>query len=47
MQEIKKQEEEFLKKEEELAEKERLQPWNVDTIGHEGWSKTVSLYFFI
>ncbi|GMR37077.1 hypothetical protein PMAYCL1PPCAC_07272, partial [Pristionchus mayeri] len=31
--EIKKQEEEFRKKEAELEEKERLQPWNVDTIG--------------
>ncbi|KAF8361853.1 cdc-37 [Pristionchus pacificus] len=31
--EIKKQEEDFRKKEAELEEKERLQPWNVDTIG--------------
>ncbi|GMS84775.1 hypothetical protein PENTCL1PPCAC_6950, partial [Pristionchus entomophagus] len=31
--EIKRQEEEFRKKEAELEEKERLQPWNVDTIG--------------
>lgn len=39
--EIKKQEEEFLRKEKELADKERLQPWNIDTIGKEAWSKSV------
>lgn len=40
---IKDQEDEYIKKERELEEKERLQPWNVDTIGHEVWSKSVSL----
>ncbi|CAD5216984.1 unnamed protein product [Bursaphelenchus xylophilus] len=39
--EIKRQEEEFLKKEKMLEEEEAKQPWNVDTIGHEAWSKTV------
>jgi len=39
--EIKKQEDEWRAKEEELAQKERLQPWNVDTIGKETWSKSV------
>lgn len=29
------------KKEEELKKQERVQPWNVDTIGKESWSKTV------
>uniref|UniRef100_A0A0N5AHJ4 Hsp90 chaperone protein kinase-targeting subunit n=1 Tax=Syphacia muris TaxID=451379 RepID=A0A0N5AHJ4_9BILA len=38
--EIKKQEEEYLRKEKELEEKERLEPWNVDTIGHEAFSVT-------
>jgi len=38
--EVKKQEEEWLKKEQELADKERLEPWNVDTIGHEAFSKS-------
>lgn len=38
--EIKKQEEEYQKKEKELAEKERLEPWNVDTIGHEAFSSS-------
>lgn len=41
MEEIKKQEEEYLKKEKELEEKEKLEPWNVDTIGHEAFSKSV------
>ncbi|CAD5212498.1 unnamed protein product [Bursaphelenchus okinawaensis] len=39
--EIKKQEEEFRKKEKELEDQESKQPWNVDTIGHEAWSKSV------
>lgn len=39
---INKQEEEYLRKERELADKERLEPWNVDTIGHEVWSKSVN-----
>lgn len=38
---IKDQEDEYIKKERELEEKERLQPWNVDTIGHEVWSKSI------
>lgn len=29
------------KKEEELKKKEKLTPWNVDTISKEGWSKTL------
>uniref|UniRef100_A0AC34RR74 Hsp90 chaperone protein kinase-targeting subunit n=1 Tax=Panagrolaimus sp. JU765 TaxID=591449 RepID=A0AC34RR74_9BILA len=36
-----KEEEKFRAKEKELADKERLQPWNVDTIGHETWSKSI------
>uniref|UniRef100_A0A914DXL4 Hsp90 chaperone protein kinase-targeting subunit n=1 Tax=Acrobeloides nanus TaxID=290746 RepID=A0A914DXL4_9BILA len=39
--EIKRQEDEYEKKEKELEEKERLEPWNVDTIGKEAWSKSV------
>jgi cell division cycle protein 37 len=39
--EIRKQEEEYQRKEKELADKERLQPWNVDTIGKEAWSKSI------
>ena len=44
--EIRKQEEEYLKKEKELAEKELLEPWNVDTIGHEAFSSSVYLNSF-
>ncbi|KAH7727021.1 Hsp90 co-chaperone Cdc37 [Aphelenchoides avenae] len=33
--------EKYQQKERELEDKERLQPWNVDTIGHEAWSKTI------
>ncbi|KAH7706973.1 Hsp90 co-chaperone Cdc37 [Aphelenchoides avenae] len=40
-QKIKDDEEKFRAKERELEEKERLQPWNVDTIGHEAWSKSI------
>lgn len=40
IEDVKKQEEEYLKKEKELEEKERLEPWNVDTIGHEAFSKS-------
>ncbi|CAI2347199.1 unnamed protein product [Caenorhabditis sp. 36 PRJEB53466] len=36
--EIKAQEEAWQKKEAELEEKERLEPWNIDTIGHEAFS---------
>ena len=41
-QKIKDQQEEFARKERELEEKEKSQPWNVDTIGKEAWSKSVS-----
>uniref|UniRef100_A0A914RK84 Uncharacterized protein n=1 Tax=Parascaris equorum TaxID=6256 RepID=A0A914RK84_PAREQ len=40
MSDVKRQEEEYLKKEKELEEKERLEPWNVDTIGHEAFSSS-------
>lgn len=30
-----------MRKEKELAAKERLAPWNVDTIGQEAWSKSI------
>ncbi|CAJ0573490.1 unnamed protein product, partial [Mesorhabditis spiculigera] len=36
--ELKKQEEDYQKKEKELEDQERLEPWNVDTIGHEAYS---------
>ncbi|CAD5117945.1 DgyrCDS6687 [Dimorphilus gyrociliatus] len=39
--ELLKQDQEFAKKEEELKKKERLTPWNVDTICHDGKSKTI------
>lgn len=39
--ELKKQEEEFRVKEEELLKKERLTPWNVDTISHDKFAKTI------
>ncbi|KAL3881091.1 hypothetical protein ACJMK2_027555 [Sinanodonta woodiana] len=39
--ELEKQEAEFRKKEEELKKKEKLTPWNIDTICHEGKSKTI------
>ncbi|EPB67222.1 Cdc37 Hsp90 binding domain protein, partial [Ancylostoma ceylanicum] len=38
IEEIKDQEAKWLAKEKELEEQERLEPWNVDTIGHEGFS---------
>uniref|UniRef100_A0A914ZYM9 Hsp90 chaperone protein kinase-targeting subunit n=1 Tax=Parascaris univalens TaxID=6257 RepID=A0A914ZYM9_PARUN len=40
MNDLKRQEVEFLKKEKELEDKERLEPWNVDTIGHEAFSSS-------
>lgn len=40
MNDIRQQEEEYRKKEHELAEKERLEPWNVDTIGREAFSSS-------
>lgn len=42
--ELKKAEEELKKAEskcEEIEKEERLQPWNVDTISHDGWEKTI------
>lgn len=39
--ELEKQEEEWRKKEEELKSKEKLTPWNIDTICHEGKSKSI------
>jgi len=38
---IKSMELELTEQEKQMAQKERLTPWNVDTIGHEGFSKTV------
>uniref|UniRef100_A0A0M3J7E5 Probable Hsp90 co-chaperone cdc37 (inferred by orthology to a C. elegans protein) n=2 Tax=Anisakis simplex TaxID=6269 RepID=A0A0M3J7E5_ANISI len=40
MNELKKQEEEFLKKEKELEDNEQKAPWNIDTIGHEKFSSS-------
>lgn len=39
--ELRKQEEEFKLKEDELIKKERLTPWNVDTISHDKFTKTI------
>ena len=39
--ELRRQEEEFKLKEEELLKKERLTPWNVDTISHDKFAKTI------
>lgn len=47
MNDVKRQEEEYLKKEKELEEKERLEPWNVDTIGHEAFSSSVCILYII
>lgn len=41
LQDLEKQEEDFRKKEEELKKKEKLTPWNIDTICHDGKSKTI------
>ena len=41
LQELEKKDEDLKKKEAELSKKEKLTPWNVDTIGHEGFTKTV------
>ncbi|XP_045198137.2 hsp90 co-chaperone Cdc37-like [Mercenaria mercenaria] len=41
LKELEKQESEYQKKEEELKKKEKLTPWNIDTICHEGKSKTI------
>lgn len=38
---LKKQEEEWKKKEEELSKKEKSEPWNIDTICKEGFSKSI------
>ena len=39
--ELRKQEEDFRVKEEELLKKERLTPWNVDTLSKEKFTKTI------
>ncbi|XP_041352015.1 hsp90 co-chaperone Cdc37-like [Gigantopelta aegis] len=39
--ELELQEKEFLKKEEDLKKEEKLTPWNIDTICHEGMSRTI------
>ncbi|XP_078663180.1 hsp90 co-chaperone Cdc37-like isoform X1 [Branchiostoma floridae x Branchiostoma belcheri] len=41
MSELKKQEKEWKQKEEELTKKEKLTPWNVDTLSKDKWEKTV------
>ncbi|XP_070536553.1 hsp90 co-chaperone Cdc37-like [Ptychodera flava] len=41
LKEYEKQTAEWKKKEDEIAKKERLTPWNVDTIGHDAWQKTI------
>ena len=48
--ELLKQEERYRKKEEELQHKDKLTPWNIDTICKEGFSKSLInkfvMYFF-
>ncbi|XP_064108145.1 hsp90 co-chaperone Cdc37-like [Macrobrachium nipponense] len=39
--ELEKKGEEILKKQKELEKKEKLEPWNVDTISSDGFSKTI------
>lgn len=41
LEELEKQQNDYMKKEEELSKKEKLAPWNVDTISKEGFTKTV------
>lgn len=41
MEELKIQEEKWKQKEEALMKKEKSEPWNVDTICHEGFSKSI------
>ncbi|XP_028409108.1 hsp90 co-chaperone Cdc37-like isoform X2 [Dendronephthya gigantea] len=41
LKQIQQQEDHFRKKELELAKKEKLQPWNVDTLSKDGFSKTI------
>ncbi|XP_052810465.1 hsp90 co-chaperone Cdc37-like isoform X2 [Mya arenaria] len=41
LKEMEQQETEFRRKEDELKKKERLTPWNVDTLCHDGKSKTI------
>lgn len=41
LKEIEEQEKHFKEKELEISKKERLQPWNVDTLSKDGFSKTV------
>lgn len=41
IQDLEEEEKEIKEKEEEMVKKERLTPWNVDTIGQDGFTKTV------
>ncbi|CAL7936526.1 unnamed protein product [Xylocopa violacea] len=41
LQELEKEEKKIQEKEEEMKKKEKLTPWNVDTIGQDGFTKTV------
>lgn len=41
LQDLEKEEKKIQQKEEEMKKKERLTPWNVDTIGQDGFTKTV------
>ncbi|KAL6439114.1 hypothetical protein ACFW04_003823 [Cataglyphis niger] len=41
LQELEEEEKKIKEKEEEMKKKERLTPWNVDTIGQDGFTKTV------
>lgn len=41
LQDLEEEEKKIKEKEEEMEKKERLVPWNVDTIGQDGFTKTV------
>ncbi|KAK0095223.1 hypothetical protein PV326_008922 [Microctonus aethiopoides] len=41
LQELELEKEKVMSKEDELKKKEKLMPWNVDTIGHAGFTKTI------
>ena len=41
MKDLQQQEQHFQEKEQELLKKERLTPWNVDTLSHDGFTKTI------
>ena len=45
--ELLKQEEEFRKKEAELQQKDKLTPWNIDTICKDGFSKSIINKFVV